>query len=150
MTLVLQSAAAFLAILGFSLILEVPKRFLLYTGFAGAVCWFVYLGVELAGYSLLASAFLCSGAVALLSHIFARRLKAPVTVFLLTGILPAVPGASIYRSVYFLIHGEPALCNFYLIQTIQIAGAMALAIFIVDSLFRVGREKQDPGHSPDL
>lgn len=31
--------------------------------------------------------------------------------------------------------------NFYLIQTIQIAGAMAVAIFIVDSLFRLLRNK---------
>ena len=52
-----------------------------------------------------------------------------------------VPGASIYRSVYFLIQGQTKWYNFYLIQTIQIAGAMAVAIFIVDSLFRLLRNK---------
>ena len=60
---------------------------------------------------------------------------------LVAGILPTVPGASIYRSVYFLIQGQTKWYNFYLIQTIQIAGAMAVAIFIVDSLFRLLRNK---------
>ena len=43
--------------------------------------------------------------------------------------------------LYFLIQGQTKWYNFYLIQTIQIAGAMAVAIFIVDSLFRLLRNK---------
>lgn len=141
MTSVIQGIAAFFAIIGFSFILEVPKRFLIYTGAAGGICWFIYFTVSQAGYSQIASAFLCSGAVALLSHGFARILKAPVTVFLVAGILPTVPGASIYRCVYYMIKGQSDLSNFYLVQTIQIAGAMALAIFIVDSIFRMVQRK---------
>ena len=105
--LAVQSAAAFLAIFGCSIILDVPKKFLL------------------------------SLVVSILSHIFARVLKAPVTVFLVAGILPTVPGASVYRCVYFMIQGLADLSTYHLVQTIQIAGAMALAIFIVDSLFRL-------------
>lgn len=68
---------------------------------------------------------------------FCKGLKAPVTVFLVAGILPTVPGASVYRCVYFMIQGLADLSTYHLVQTIQIAGAMALAIFIVDSLFRL-------------
>ena len=89
------------------------------------------------GYSLIAAAFWSSILVALLSHIFARVFKAPVTVFLVSGILPTVPGASIYRCVYYMIQGDPALSNSYFIETLQISGAMAMAIFIVDSIFRL-------------
>ena len=111
--LAVQSAAAFLAIFGFSIILDVPKKFLLYAGAAGGVCWFVYLLALQAGRSLI------------------------MTVFLVAGILPTVPGASVYRCVYFMIQGLADLSTYHLVQTIQIAGAMALAIFIVDSLFRL-------------
>ena len=48
--LAVQSAAAFLAIFGFSIILDVPKKFLLYAGAAGGVCWFVYLLALQAGH----------------------------------------------------------------------------------------------------
>ena len=76
--LAVQSAAAFLAIFGFSIILDVPKKFLLYAGAAGGVCWFVYLLALQAGRSLIMAAFLSSLVVSILSHIFARVLKAPV------------------------------------------------------------------------
>ena len=134
--LILQTAAAFLAIYGFSIILNVPKKFLTCAGAAGGLCWFVYLLAIQTGSSLILAAFLSSFAVAVFSQILARILKAPVTVFLVAGILPTVPGASVYRCVYCLIQGLTELSTVYLIQTVQIAGAMALAIFIVDSVFR--------------
>ena len=110
--LAVQSAAAFLAIFGFSIILDVPKKFLLYAGAAGGVCWFVYLLALQAGRSLIMAAFLSSLVVSILSHIFARVLKAPVTVFLVAGILPTVPGASVYRCVYFMIQGLADLSTY--------------------------------------
>ena len=137
--LLIQGAAAFLAVLGFSVILDVPGRFLLCAAACGGASWLAYyLSLEKSP-SLIAAAFLSSLTAAVLSHLFARWQKAPVTVFLVAGILPAVPGASIYRSVYNVIQGEADLANLYLMQTVQIAGAMALAIFIVESLFRLPR-----------
>ncbi len=154
--LAVQSAAAFLAVFGFSIILDAPKKYLLYAGLAGGAGWLAYLLVLSADMSLIAAAFASSLAAAVLSHLFARGLKAPVTVFLVAGILPTVPGASIYRCVYYLIQGTTELSTYYLVQTFQIAGAMAMAIFIVDSLFRlvltrsVWRASGDKGSSaPD-
>ena len=67
-------------------------------------------------------------------------MKAPVTVFLIAGILPSVPGAGIYRTVYYLIQGDQTLSTHYLISTLHTAGAIALAIFIWNDLvdFKVG------------
>lgn len=147
--LIIQSVGAFLAIFGFSLLIEMPQKYLFYAGITGGAGWLAYVISTQAGTSLVAAAFFSSLAAALLSHIFARFLKAPVTIFLVAGILPTVPGASIYRSVYFLIQGQTNWSNFYLVQTLQIAGAMAVAIFIVDSLFRLlqNREKQKNGEA---
>ena len=83
------------------------------------------------------AAFFASLAVAILSQVFARIQKTPVTVFLVAGILPTVPGAAIYRSVYYFIRNNSNQCTYYLLQTLQIAGAIAMAIFITDSLFRM-------------
>ena len=137
--LMIQSVGAFLAIFGFSLLVDMPRKYLVYAGITGGAGWLAYLVSMQVGTSQVAAAFFSSLAAALLSQVFARVLKAPVTIFLVAGILPTVPGASIYRSVYFLI--QTKWYNFYLIQTIQIAGAMAVAIFIVDSLFRLLRNK---------
>ena len=119
-----------------------PRKYLVYAGITGGAGWLAYLVSMQVGTSQVAAAFFSSLAAALLSQVFARVLKsARRSIFLVAGILPTVPGASIYRSVYFLIQGQTKWYNFYLIQTIQIAGAMAVAIFIVDSLFRLLRNK---------
>ena len=137
MEILIQSAAAFLAIFGFAIILDAPKKFLFYAGAAGGVGWLAYLLTLEANQSVILAAFLSSLSAAVLSHLFARKLKAPVTVFLVAGILPAVPGASIYRCVYYLIQRQTMLSTYHLRQTRQIEGAMALAIFSVASLFRL-------------
>ncbi len=84
-----------------------------------------------------AATFISAMVITILSQIGARILKAPVTVFLIAGILPLVPGTGMYRTVYYTIHNDGALANYYLRQTLMIAGAIALAIFIIDSVYRV-------------
>lgn len=72
-----------------------------------------------------------------------------MTVFLITGTLPAVPGAAIYRSVYYFLQNDSALATKNLLETIQIAGAIAMGIFTMDSLFRLvlayDRKKAEKG-----
>ena len=87
-------------------------------------------------------------AIALMSHTFARIFKAPVTIFLIAGILPTVPGAGMYRIVYYLIANDNARSNYYLIQTLEVAGVIALAIFITDTLFKVRIKKENPKEKP--
>lgn len=139
--MVVQTAGAFLAVISFSLILELPKKYVILAGSIGAAGWLVYLLVDAAAGSVITAAFLSTLLVALASHISARIFKAPVTVFLVAGILPSVPGASIYRSVSYVISNNPELSSYYLLQTLQISGAIAMAVFIMDSLFRLGQKK---------
>lgn len=136
MKIIIQSIGAFFAVVGFSSIMEAPKKFRFWSGLAGAVCWFSYLVVLLLSNSKIFAAFLSSLTVALFAHIAARKLKAPMTVFLIPGILPLVPGASIYYSVYYVIQNNSMQYNYYLMETLQIAGAIALAVFLMDSVFR--------------
>ena len=74
-------------------------------------------------------------AAAVVSHIFARVYKTPVTLFLIAGVLPTVPGNGMYQTVHYLIDGNEAMSEFYLIQTLEIAGVISLAIFCRGYLF---------------
>ena len=67
--------------------------------------------------------------------IFSRILKIPTTVFLLPPLYLYVPGSLIYRAVYSLIINNVADFNHYLYQTLLTAGAIALAVFGMDSIF---------------
>lgn len=135
--MIIQILGAFFAVISFAILIEIPKKLVVFAGLTGMVGWFVFLLAQNCYKSIVAVAFISSMIIALLSHIFARMLKAPVSVFFVAGILPSVPGGSIYRSVYYLIYNETKRANFYFIETLQIASAIALAIFITDSFFKV-------------
>ena len=135
--MIIELLVAFLAVWLFSVSQEVPKRLQWYAGLSGAFGWLIYLLMDRCTDSRVGIVFVSAIGVALLSHLLARLLKAPASIFLIAGILPSVPGGPIYRSVYFLMSDDPAKSNYYLIETLQIAGAIAIAIFIVDSLMKL-------------
>lgn len=137
--MIIKICGTFLAILAFSVLIEAPKKYLIYTGIVGAVGGFAYLLSERMGLNVVLASFISASAVALISHTFARILKTPVTLFLIAGILPTVPGAGMYRIVYNLIAGDQAMAGYYFIETLEVAGMIALAIFIMDTIFRVSQ-----------
>ncbi len=128
---------AFLAIFCFAIMLETPKKYLVHAGIVGAVGWFVYLFAGKLGANDVFATFLSAFTIALISHVFARILKTPVSVFLIVGILPTVPGAGMYHIGYYLFQKNMDMTGYYITSTLQIAGVIAAAIFLVDAIFRL-------------
>ena len=114
--------------LSFAILFACPRRCLPYCALVGAVGWLWYelLGADAATASLLAVIPLT-----ILTRVFAITQKTPVTVFLLTGIFPLVPGAGIYYTAYYFIQNENALALAKGISTFKIAVALAIGISLV-------------------
>ena len=127
-------AQFFLAAAGtwsFSVLFACPKRLLPYGALVGGGGWLVYeLAVLLGADSTLAS-LLAVVPLTLLTRVLAILLKAPVTVFLLTGIFPLVPGAGIYYTAYYFIQNNNALALSNGISTFKIAVVLATGIALV-------------------
>lgn len=134
--LVLQVVSAFVGVVAVAVASQVPKKYLWPAGVTGASGWLLYLIARDALQNDMFASFFATVLVAVLSQIFARVLKSPVTIYLVTGILPLVPGVGMYRTVYYLLHNDMGQTSHYLSYTLQIAGMIALAIFIVDSIFK--------------
>ncbi len=142
LSVLLQVGSAFFGVVSLAVLFHVPKKYLLSAGLTGAGGWFIELiAMELTENAML-SAFLSAFFVAVLSQILARVFKAPVTVYLVPGILPLVPGVGMYRMVYYLLQGNSAYASYYFSYTLQVAGMIALAIFVVDSFFKVFYRKK--------
>lgn len=135
--ILIQMAGAFFAVYGFGLVLNVPKKFVPCAGAAGAVGWAVYLAVDQAGGSFLVSNFFSAFVISLISHILARIFKAPVTLFIIAALMTLVPGAGMYRIAYSALQGDTSMTLFYVIQTLEIAGVIAVAVFLTDTIFRL-------------
>ena len=146
--LVAQFFIAGAGTLSFAVLFASPKRTLPYCGLVGAMGWFIYELAVLFGLESFAASLLAVIPLTLLARIFAIVLKAPVTIFLLAGIFPLVPGAGIYYTAYYFIQGNNALALANGISTFKIAVALAIGIALVLGLplprFKSPRNEQKP------
>lgn len=131
----IQLVAAFVGTVGFSVLFGAPRRFYLYCGLAGMAGWAVYLLVA-AGHSVVGAAFFAALTVAAISHVMARLCRCPVTVFLICGIIPLVPGGGIFWTAYYIVTEQlrmAATMGFVALKvTIAIAGGIILASGIIN------------------
>lgn len=98
-----KALAAFIAVLAFCVVIDVPKRYVPQASFVGGIGWFLYLYTYNLYDKVWVATFVSGFIIALISHIFAKVYKAPVTIFLIAGIIPIVPGGQMYRSVYYIL-----------------------------------------------
>lgn len=130
-TLVAQFFLAAAGTLSFAILFACPRRLLPYCALVGGVGWLVYELAVLLGANSTTASLLAVIPLTLLARIFAVALKTPVTIFLLTGIFPLVPGAGIYYAAYYFIQGSNELALANGISTFKIAVALAVGIALV-------------------
>ncbi len=139
--MIIKVCGAFLAILCFAIMLETPKKYIVYAGIVGAVGWLVFLIAGKMGANDVFATFLSALTIAFISHVFARVFKTPVTGFLIAGILPTVPGAGMYHIGYYLFQKDMDMLGHYITSVLQIAGVIAAALFLMDAFFRMVFQK---------
>ncbi|MBQ6542205.1 MAG: threonine/serine exporter family protein [Lachnospiraceae bacterium] len=122
-------AAAF-ATVGFSMLYHVSWRHMPFIGVTGAVCWLVFL-VFNAKMGLGPAAFFASVGLAFCSFLFSRVKRCPMTVFLVPGIIPIVPGCTLFFSVFDLLRGNYHDAAVLAAQSIIICGAIVLGTALV-------------------
>ena len=129
-----QFFLAGLGTLSFAILFACPRRCLPYCALVGAVGWLWYELLTLLGADAATASLLAVIPLTLLSRVFAIVIKMPVTVFLLSGIFPLVPGAGIYYTAYYFIQGDNALALSNGISTFKVAVALAVGISLVLSI----------------
>ncbi|HIQ98792.1 MAG TPA: threonine/serine exporter family protein [Candidatus Scybalocola faecavium] len=127
LTLVIEFFVALLATDAFCVIFNVPKKEWFFSGLIGAVGWVFYRGFS-QNQGIVIATFIAVMAVTLLARIFAVVRKAPVTIFLVPGIFPLVPGVGIYYTSYYFIISEFSMASAKGVETLKVAVAITLGI----------------------
>ena len=126
--ILLQFIVSILATLSFAVLFHAPSKELLYCGLTGGIGWVVYLICQENGSNVYIACLLATFFLTLLARIFSAVRRNPVTIYLVTGIFPLVPGAGIYYTAYYLIMGEMTQFSSKGVETFLIAGSIALGI----------------------
>lgn len=139
--MIMSVLSAFISSIGFAIVFHTQKKHLLVCGVVGAAGWFIYLLGENNGFSPILSTFLASLLVTELSYNFAKTNRTPITIFLIVGIIPLVPGLGLYRTMYFLMLMDYTAALEYAILTFEIAGVIAGAIVIISLMPQLWRKR---------
>ncbi|MBQ5311348.1 MAG: threonine/serine exporter family protein, partial [Oscillospiraceae bacterium] len=130
-------AIIFVACIAFGMQFNIVRRHLLAAAVSAVVSELVYSLLTGFGLSTIKSIFFAAAAVALYSEILAKALRSPVNMYLVVGIIPLVPGSTIYQTMLQLVVGNNDSFLGLLLVTFESAGAIAMGIFMISSAVRL-------------
>lgn len=126
--MLLQFILSMLATLSFAILFSAPKSQLFFCGLTGAIGWIVYVICMNGDLGIVISNLIAAFALTIISRTIASIQKNPVTVYLISGIFPLVPGAGIYYTSYYFIMNEMGQSSQSGMETVKVAGAIVLGI----------------------
>lgn len=136
-----QIVAAFFGTVTFALMCGVPWKYRLHCGICGAAGWWLYLFLEQQGCSASEATFFAAVLIIVLARFCAVLGRCPATVFVISGIIPLVPGAGVYWMVHYLVIHRTDLALEHGFEAFKTAVAIVLGIVLVfelpQKLFRV-------------
>ncbi len=141
--LLVQLMAAFVGTMAFAVLFGVPRKYYADCGFCGMMGWLLYLLlVRYTTLSVVGVVFFSTALVAFtaLAQSFVR--KCPITVFLICGIFPLVPGAGIFWTTYNLVSEQASAAMQTGFVALKVTIAIAFGILAVAELNgrnRIGR-----------
>ena len=135
--MILYSFYSFMCALGFGIIFNIRGKRLFYAALGGGIGWFVYLFVLQFNVSATLSLFAASFAVGIYAEIMARMLRNPVTTFVVSALIPLVPGGGMYYTMLESIQGNSSHSLSLGMETIMNAGAIAVSIVLATSITRI-------------
>ena len=131
---ILQIITAFIGSLGFALLYNIRGKKLIIAAIGGLISWglFIVFGWFIADEAI--RYFIVALLLSLYAEIMARILKTPTTTFIITSLIPLIPGSSLYYTMAYAFRSDSQ--NFIIngLNTLRLAGALALGIIFATAL----------------
>jgi len=134
---IIQVLAGLVGSLGFAILFNVRGKRLVAASGGGMLSWILYLLLIRFVDSEVIAYFIASVVVSVYAELMARLLKTPTTTFIITSLIPMIPGSSLYYtmiSVFRLEDGEFLTKAAY---TLELAAALALGVVLVTTFARI-------------
>ena len=137
MAKLLQILMATIGTLGFSVLFNLRGKKLLLATLGGTLSWTICLLLEGAFPPEPVRYFFSAMFVAAYAEILARIMKTPTTTFLIAGIIPHIPGGSLYYTMRFALNRQWSECLSRAFYTLKLAMSLALGMIVILSLLNV-------------
>ena len=121
-------AEAMVGVVPFAILFHAPKKEWIACGISGTIGWILYCIMSDLGFGIIACNFAATVGLTLFSRWMAVLRRAPVSIYLVPGIFPLVPGAGIYHTAYYLFMEKPEMATAAARDTLAAAGAITVGI----------------------
>ncbi len=125
-----------LATLGFAVLFDLKLKDAPLALFGAVLGWFIYRSIEAVSDEATAY-FIAAAAIGIVSEVGALILKRPAFIYIVTSILPLVPGSGMYRTMLESVRGNLQTSLNEGFATVQAAGAIAAGLAISSVLARL-------------
>ena len=115
---------------GFALLYNIRGKRFVFAALGGLLAIAAYVALRFVLDNEILNYFICSLSVSLYAEIMARVLKTPTTTFVITGLIPLIPGSSLYYTMTGAFSGN---LNSFIekgLYTLGLAGALAAGIIV--------------------
>ena len=133
-----QLISGMLGSLGFSLIFNVGKKYLIPAALGGFLTWGIYLLCMCVSWmGVMMATVIASVCGQVYSEILARIYKAPTTVVVIPAVVPLIPGGSLYNTMYAAVMHDWTQFRFYGVQTLWGTLGIAIGLSFVSGILYV-------------
>lgn len=131
MSFTMQIIACFVATIFFAILLHQPFRTIIFSALIGTAGYTAYMLLDQNAVAYFAGTLI----IAVLCEITARILKKAATIFLVSALIPIVPGIGLYRTMRYLVEDNMVMAAQVGSETILGVCAIALAITFSSIIF---------------
>ena len=131
MTAFVQILTGFLGSLGFAILYNIRGKKLVAAALGGFMSWSLFLLLGLFMNSEPIRYLIVSMFISIYAELLARLFKTPTTTFIITALIPLIPGASLYYTMSSVFGGNFEVFLENALLTLSLALALAIGVAII-------------------
>ena len=133
----MECVFAMVGCLGFAILFNIHGWGGMLCVIGGMLSWGIYRLVLGMGGAEISAYFWAALGASFYSEIMARVRKYPAISYLVVSVFPLIPGAGVYYAMNYAVRGQMSLFASKGMNTIAIAGIMAVGILLGSTIFRM-------------
>ena len=136
-TEIFQVLAGFVGSFGFAILFNIRGKRLIAASIGGMLSWLVFVLLNKVIGNDVTAYFVVSALMSIYAEIMARKMKTPTTTFVITSLIPMIPGGSLYYTMVSVFRAENGDFIQRATHTLELASALALGVVLITTFARI-------------
>lgn len=135
--MIIETIAAAFGTMGIAIIFNIRGKNLIYSAIGGGIGWLAFKILISLSVGKIGAMFIASLIISMYSEACARIFKCPVTTFVISALIPLVPGGAMYYTMYEAVQGNLDTALYMTVDTIACAGSLAFGVIVVSTFLKI-------------